>query len=219
MKRIVSFILIALSAVSIVLAQKEFLTSDEIERVREAQDPNLRLKTYLAFARLRMDQLKQVTEKERKGRSIQVRDILDQYTSILDAIDTVSDDALKRKVDIAEGADAVVGAERSFLGTLKKIQTSRPSDLDMYEISLKEAIAITEDSLGTAEQDLTRRQTTLLDKAEDEKIRIKEATSSAVAKEQEKENAKTEGPKNPDGTRRKPPTLYKPGEKPPATKP
>jgi hypothetical protein len=214
MKRALCSLLIALSAGSVALAQKEFLTSDEIERVREAQDPNLRLKTYLGFARLRVDQLKQVTAKEKKGRSIQIRDILDQYTSILDAIDTVSDDALKRKLDIAEGADSIVGSERSFLGTLKKIQSDRPSDLDMYEISLKEAIAITEDSLATAEQDLGRRQTTLLDKEEDERVRIKAATATALQKEQEKEAAKTDGPKDANGKRRKPPTLYKPGEKP-----
>lgn len=207
-------ILIALCAVT-AFAQKEFLTTDEIERIREAQEPNLRLKTYVGFAKQRMDQLKQVTEREKKGRSILIRDLLDQYTQIIDAIDTVSDDALKRKVDIALGVDNASGAEKGFLGTLKKIQASRPADLDMYEISLREAIAITEDSIGTAEQDLTRRRDTLLDKDEDQRIRLKEATTSQQAKEQEVENAKADAPKNPDGSRRKPPTLLKPGEKKP----
>jgi hypothetical protein len=32
-------------------AQREFLTNNEIEKIREAQEPNLRLKTYLLFTR------------------------------------------------------------------------------------------------------------------------------------------------------------------------
>jgi len=214
MTRFLTIILIVASATSLLQAQKEFLTSDEIERIREAQDPNLRLKVYLEFAKQRMDQLEQVVEKDKKGRSVTVRDLLDQYTQIIDAIDTVSDDALKRKFDVTFGVDSVSGAEKGFLGTLKKIQAARPADLDMYDISLKEAISITEDSIATAEQDLTRRQTTLLDKEEDERLKIKAATAPKVQKHQEAENAKTEAPKNPDGSHRKPPTLYKPGEKP-----
>ncbi len=198
-------------------AQKEFLTPSEIELIREAQDPNLRLRTYLQFAKQRMDQLNQQVMKDKKGRSILIRDILDQYVQIIDAIDTVSDDALKRKVDIAQGADAVSGSERGFLGTLKKLEASKPADLDMYAITLKEAIAITEDSMGTADQDLTRRQTTLLEKAEDEKVRIQAATAPKVLQEQAKENAKAEEPRVGDGSKRKPPTLLRPGEKAPAT--
>lgn len=206
------FVLAALAAPA--FAQKEFLTPTEIELIREAQEPNLRLRTYLGFAKQRMDQLNQQIAKEKKGRSILIRDILDQYVQIIDAIDTVSDDALKRKVDIAQGADAVSGSERGFLGTLKKLQAGKPADLDMYEITLKEAIAITEDSMGTAEQDLTRRQTTLLDKAEDEKVRIQAATAPKVLQEQAKENAKADAPKAKDGSTRKPPTLMRAGEKP-----
>ena len=214
MKRLIAICGLLIAAAAPVPAQHEFLAPDEIERIREAQEPNLRLKTYLGFARQRMDQLSQQVAKDKKGRSILIRDLLDQYTQIIDAIDTVSDDALKRKVDIAEGADAVNSSERGFLGTLRKIQNSRPGDLDMYEIVLREAIAITEDSMATSEQDLTRRQTTLLDKAEDERVRLKEATTPQAQKEMDAQNAKAEPKRAPDGSVRRPPTRMRPGEKP-----
>ena len=215
--RLFPALLVLIASAAPVFAQKEFLTPSEIELIREAQEPNLRLRTYLQFAKQRMDQLNQQAGKDKKGRSILIRDILDQYVQIIDAIDTVSDDALKRKVDIAQGADAVSGSERGFLGTLKKLEASKPADLDMYAITLKEAIAITEDSMGTADQDLTRRQTTLLEKAEDEKARIQAATAPKVLQEQAKENAKAEEPKSANGSKRKPPTLLRPGEKAPAS--
>src|SRR5580693_8144049 len=85
------------------LAQKDFLTENEIEKVREAQVPSDRLKLYALFARQRLDQLQRLLEKEKKGRSLEVRELLEDYSSIIDAIDTVSDDALKRGVDITEG--------------------------------------------------------------------------------------------------------------------
>ena len=48
MKYFVSALLFLFSSQA--FAQREFLTNDEIEKIREAQEPNIRLKTYLLFA-------------------------------------------------------------------------------------------------------------------------------------------------------------------------
>src|SRR5580704_8531663 len=132
MKFFAAILLIASSALP-VFAQREFLTSDEIEKIREAQEPNMRLKLYVVFARQRIDQLQQQIAKDKKGRSAIVRELLEDYTQIIDAIDTVSDDALKRKVDIALGVAAVADAEKKMIAVLQKIEDSQPHDLDMYE--------------------------------------------------------------------------------------
>src|ERR1700683_4761768 len=113
-------------------AQKDFLTSDEVEKVREAQEPNERLKLYVLFARQRLDQLQRLLEKEKKGRSLTARELLQDYSSIIDTIDTVSDDALARGVNIAEGMTAVTESEKRFLGQLQKIKDRNPADIDLY---------------------------------------------------------------------------------------
>ena len=41
--------------------------------------------------------------KEKAGRSLLIHDTLDDYAKIIEAIDVVSEDALKKKRDIAEG--------------------------------------------------------------------------------------------------------------------
>jgi hypothetical protein len=194
-------------------AQKDFLTPDEVEKVREAQLPNDRLKLYALFARQRLDQLQRLLEKEKKGRSLAARELLEDYSSIIDAIDTVTDDALKRKVDVIEGKNAVTESEKRFLAQLQKIKDRNPADLDLYEVALKEAIASTSDSMELATEDLGARGAKL--SAEDKKL--KEEAEQTLAAEDSKgkpaEEVKTADAKPDDGkAKRKPPTLLRPGE-------
>ena len=209
MKLFPAILLIATCA-SPLLAQREFLTNDEIDKIREAQEPNLRLKTYILFARKRVDQLQQLVAKDKKGRSLMIRQLLEDYAQIIDAIDTVSDDALKRKVDISLGIAAVADAEKKFIPILEKIEESQPHDLDMYDIALKDAIGSTTDSLDTTQEDLGKRGEVVAEKAAEEKKKVESLTPRDQVKEQKVEDAKADDGK----PKRTPPTLYKPGEKP-----
>jgi hypothetical protein len=211
---LVAFAVIGVTA----FAQREFLTNDEIEKIREAQEPNLRLTTYIQFAKQRMDQINQQIAKDRKGRSVLVRQLLEDYTQIIDAIDTVSDDALKRGRNIDEGLVAVASAEKKFLEQLKKIEAGQPHDLDMYEINLKDALDTTAESIETAAADTGKRTEAVRAKDAADKKKLESLTSTEQVKEQKAEAAKAE--LGADGKpKRKPPTLYRPGEKPEATKP
>jgi hypothetical protein len=216
MKPIGICILTLVSALSVFSQQRDFLTSDEIEKVREAQEPNERLKLYILFARQRMDQLQQLLAKDKKGRSVVARDLLSDYSRIIDAIDTVSDDALKRQATLAEGTAAVSTAEKRFLTQLQKVVDNPPPDIGLYEIELKEALSATSDSIELAQGDLGKRATEL--SAEDKKT--KKATESMIAAEDAKGDpvaAEKIEQSRADDTKpkRKPPTLYRPGEKPP----
>jgi hypothetical protein len=203
-------LLVAASAAMPALAQKDFLTQDEVEKVREAQDPNERLKLYVLFARQRLDQLQQLMAKDKPGRSLMIRQLLEDYTNIVDSIDTVSDDALRRKADIAEGANAVSAAEKRFATQLQKALDSQPHDLDMYELELKNALSDTTDSMELAQQDLSRRSSQIAAKDSEEKKKVDSMKPADDVKAQKADDAKA-GVGTPT---RKPPTLYRPGEKP-----
>jgi hypothetical protein len=190
----------------------DFLTADEIDQVRDAQDPNLRLKLYLVFARQRLALLEQFLAKEKPGRSALIHDALEDYTHIIEAIDTVSDDALVRKVPIDLGMKEVATTEGEMLTTLQKIQDSAPKDLARYEFVLKNAIDTTSDSKELSEEDLHKRAGEVIAEEKKEK---QERKSLANAEDKTAKKSPEDKPGVIKANGQKPPTLYKPGEKPP----
>jgi hypothetical protein len=194
--------------------ERDFLTADEIDQIREIQEPNARLKLYVVFARQRLALLQQFLSKEKPGRSALIHDTLEDYTHIIEAIDTVADDALIHKANLDLGMKEVVTAEAEMLATLQKLEDAAPKDLSRFEFVLKNAIDTTSDSKELSEEDLHTRTTNLEAQEKKEKQDKEALLGDKEKKEKAKEKKAAES--TADGKPKpKPPTLYKPGEKPP----
>jgi hypothetical protein len=205
--------LFAAAAVLEAQATRDFLTADEVDQVRlTAQDPNARLSLYGTFARLRLDMLKQALAKEKPGRSGFIHQTLEDYTKIIEAIDTVADDALKRGVIITEGISSVVEAERRMVVELKRIEESDPSDVERYKFALTTAIETTQDSLELSEQDLVERKKDVAHRDAQDRKKLQEMTTPAEVKDRAKAEQKQAATES--KTPRKAPTLRRKGEQP-----
>ena len=195
-------------------AQRDFLTADEASQIREAQEPNERLKLYAKFAKERTQMAQSLANKDKPGRSILIHDALEDYSKILDAIDDVTDDALLRKLEVKLGLEAVVGMEKQTLPMLQKIQSSQPKDLARFDFALQQALETTEDSIKASQEDLGKRSEQVEARDAREKKQLKElgATGDDDAKA---DRDKAEGDKKADSDqqpKRKAPTLKRPGE-------
>jgi hypothetical protein len=196
---------------ALLLAQgRDFLTADEVDQIRLMQEPNERLKLYATFARMRVDMISQMVAKEKPGRSAMIHATIEDYTKIIEAIDTVADDALKRNLDITLGIKAVADAEKSMLDALKKIDDDEPSDIARYQFVLTNAIEATEDSLELANEDLAKRKHEVNAKdLEERKKREAMMTPTEVESRRAAEKKQTETEQK---SQRKAPTLRRKGE-------
>ncbi len=190
-------------------AERDFLTADEADQIREAQEPNLRLKLYAKFARYRVEMAEQLLSKEKAGRSILVHDSLEDYSGILDAIDDVADDAAKRKVDIAEGLKAVADMDKEVLPKLEKIEAGAPKDMARYQFVLQQAIETTRDNLLLAQEDVGARGADVNAREQREKKQIEAMSTPAEIAERRAQQKKQE---QEEGKKKKAPTLKRKGE-------
>lgn len=190
---------------------RDYLTPDEIDQLRIEQEPNLRLKLYTKFALQRVDEIEQLVATPRTGRAAFIHDLLEDYEKIVEAMDTVADDALARKITLDKGVATATSAEKDFLARLEKIRDSKPNDLPRFEFALREAIDSTEDSIEQGQQDLGQRAAEILAKEKKEKAERAASMTPAEAAER-----KAEAKKIDTTPKRKPPTLLRPGEKLPS---
>ena len=204
-------ILFVLLAVALAAQDKDFLTGDEIDQVRLVQERNERLQLYMHFAKQRVDQVESLLKRDKAGRSLMIHDLLEQYTKIIEAADTVTDDALKRKVDVVLGVKALADAEKGLLARLEKVREAQPKDLARYELVLETAIETTKDSVELAQEDLNARGQSVIDKATREK-KERDALLSTKEQSEKKVSEKKEAEAQ---SKRKAPTLRKKGETPP----
>ena len=187
-------------------AERDFLTADEVDQVRLAQEPNERLTLYLNFANQRLSLIEQAVAEEKVGRTRLIHDLLEDYTKIIEAIDTVSDDALKRKSDIALGVKAVAEQNAKAAERLEKIRESAPKDIARYQFVLDQAIETTRDSAELAAEDLIQRGDQLQVRSKKE-----QQEREAVMRPEDVEAKRVEEKKEAE-QKRKAPTLRRKGE-------
>ena len=211
MRYLIITLMASLLTLPVAAQQRDFLTSDETDQLREEQEPNARLALYSKWALLRLDEIEQMIASNKAGRATFIHDLLEDYGHIVEAMDAVADDALRRKIAIDAGVTALTVSEKDMVTRLEKIRDAKPKDLARYEFALNDAIDTTQDSLDLNQADLPGRAASVAAKeAQAKKERLATMTPAEI-KEQKAEDKKATPPK------KKAPTLMRPGEKLPDT--
>ena len=144
------------------------LNDKEIDQMREAADyPNKRLELMVSFVRARMASIAQlrVDPKSAKDRPMQIHDLLQDFTSLLDEIDDNIDMYGSHKTDMRKGLKFVIEADSEWQLQLRQLkEQSPPEEVEQYSFVLTNASDAAKDSGDSARQALQEQNKLAADK-------------------------------------------------------
>jgi peptidoglycan hydrolase CwlO-like protein len=131
--------------------QKEYISSTEADKVREAMDPNERIRLFLSFASDRLKQLQYELDHPANTvrRAEKLNGLLNSYAGCIDEATDRMELSVEKQEDVQEGIKAVQKQAPDFLTHLKDLAAKGP-ERNTYKENLDDAIASTEDAIHSA---------------------------------------------------------------------
>jgi hypothetical protein len=134
------------------------LNEKEVDEMREAADsPDKRLELMIKFARARMASIDQLRAdaKNAKDRPMQIHDLLQDFSSLMDEIDDNVDMYASHKTDIRKGLRLLIEADSEWALKLRSLKDQAPpEELEQYSFVLANAREAANDSADTARKEL-----------------------------------------------------------------
>ena len=123
--------------------RRDPLNEKEVDEMRESADwPDKRLELMVKFARGRMAAIEQLQAngKNAKDRPMQIHDLLEDFTSLLDEIEDNVEMYASHKADMRKGLTLLVEANSEWQLKLRRLkEQSPPEELDQYSFVLANA--------------------------------------------------------------------------------
>jgi hypothetical protein len=131
--------------------QRDYLSTTEAAKIREAMDPSERIRLFLSFASDRLKQLQyELAHPENTVRRAQrLNALLNAYAGCLDEAVDRMELGVEKQEDVREGIKAVQARAPEFLTYLKELAAKGP-ERNTYKDYLDDAIAATNDAIRDA---------------------------------------------------------------------
>jgi hypothetical protein len=131
--------------------QRDYLTDEEADKIREVRTPNERIKLYLAFAEDRLKKFDYELNRSvpERRRSEVLNGLLNGYVGCVDDGADQIDFAREKQMDVHEALKLMKAKYPQFLTQLQKYGKDSP-DYDSYKDTLDDAIEGTKDALSDA---------------------------------------------------------------------
>jgi hypothetical protein len=130
---------------------KDYLSSLEADKIREAETPNERITLFLSFADDRIKKLQYELEHPSDNRHVEmVNSLLNAYVGCVDDAADLIQLGIEKQQNIRKGIDLMASRTKDFLAILQKIPTDAP-DSELYKDNLDDALEGTRDASKEAE--------------------------------------------------------------------
>ena len=130
---------------------KDYLTSIEADKIREAESPNERIALFLNFAEDRLKKVQYELEHPSQTRHIEMlNSLLNAYVGCVDDAADLIQLGIEKQQNVRKGIDLMAARTKDFLVILQKISTDAP-DAEYYKDTLNDAVEGTQDASKEAE--------------------------------------------------------------------
>ncbi|OFW15808.1 MAG: hypothetical protein A3H27_15640 [Acidobacteria bacterium RIFCSPLOWO2_02_FULL_59_13] len=133
-------------------AQRDFLTSQEVDAIRDAQEHGKRAILYMEFAGRRLDAMKAAIASQKGGAGRSVQANLKEYISILEALETTFADGWEQRSPLEKALKQLQERGSEFLKYLQSLEPETSPGFADYRFTLEEAIVMTQEALAEAEK-------------------------------------------------------------------
>src|SRR5215469_16792649 len=131
--------------------EKDYLSSVESDKIRDAETPNERIKLFLTFAEDRLRKFQYELDHPSPNKHTEMLNyLMNSYIGCVDDAADLIQLGLEKQDNIRQGIDMMASKAKDFLGVLKKYSASGP-EVELYKDNLDDAIEGTEDALREAE--------------------------------------------------------------------
>jgi hypothetical protein len=131
--------------------QKDYLSSIEADKIREAETPNERISLFLSFADDRIKKLQYELEHPSENKHAEmINSLLNAYVGCVDDAADLIQLGIEKQQNIRKGIDLMASRTKDFLVILQKIPTDAP-DSEFYKDNLDDAVEGTRDASKEAE--------------------------------------------------------------------
>lgn len=138
--------------------KRDPLNEKEVDEMRETADlPDKRLEKMVQFTRARMASIEELeaNAKTAKDRPMQIHDLLEDFTALLDEISDNIDMYSSHKADMRKGLTLLIEAESEWQLKLRHLkQQSPPEELGQYSFVLTNATEAAKDTADDARKEL-----------------------------------------------------------------
>lgn len=132
--------------------QKDYLTSLEADKIRDAETPNERIKLFVQYADDRLKKFQYELEHPSANRHAEMLNyLMNSYIGCVDDASDLIQEGIEKQQNVRAGVDLMASRAKEFLEVLQKI-AAEGKEIDVYKINLDDAIEGTQDAIKDAEK-------------------------------------------------------------------
>jgi hypothetical protein len=132
--------------------QKDYLSSIEADKIRDAETTNARIKLFVEFADDRLKKFQYELEHPSQTNHEQMLNyLMNAYVGCVDDAADLIQLGIEKQENIRQGVDLMASKTKEYLEVLKKIQADA-KEIEIYKDNLDDAIEGTQDAMNDAEK-------------------------------------------------------------------